>query len=148
MKNPKVLILAVIDASEQQTVNGLTRMQKLVILTQREIEGIDSQAYSFDPHEYGPFSKGLYRDLQALITNGYVEKTLMDTPGSTERHEYALTADGQELFDRYCRVLERPASRDEIRDIVSEYEGMPLLQLIKRVTHRYPETGVNCTIVD
>lgn len=48
--NPKLLILAILAANDGEEIEGITRMQKLVFLAQKETD-LDG-GYNFEPHDY------------------------------------------------------------------------------------------------
>ena len=69
--DPEDIILLLLEANEtllgKHAVGGVTRLEKLLFLLQREtnIEKMDS-FYEFTAHNYGPFSKEVYEALDFL----------------------------------------------------------------------------------
>lgn len=112
-------------------------------MAQRQKDSIPSDAYNFEPHKYGPFSKELYGDIDELVENGFIEKTSETTSGGNEKEVFTITDEGKKMLDWLRYKYDEGVSSEEIQDIVANYNKMPLLQLIKRVYSEYPEMAVN-----
>lgn len=143
MENPKLLPLAILDACEDEAVEGITRMQKLVFLAQREVDDVEENMYEFEPYDYGPFSEDLYGDLDALVENDFVSSYEEKTPGGNDKQVYEITEKGESLLEMYQEALNAQIPVNRIYEIKNEYNRMPLLQMIKRVYDKYPEMAVN-----
>lgn len=144
MDNPKLLPLAILYANDQRPVEGVTKMQKLVFMAQRELEELGVTPYKFNPHDYGPFSKGLYDDLDELVKNGYVKQTDEKTAGGNDRQCYKLTDKGERYIEKTLLLGGNAELRsDELEQLKQEYNEMPLLQLLKRVYRQYPDMATN-----
>ncbi len=141
MVNPKLLPLAVLYADGQQ-VEGITRMQKLVFLAERELRDLDEEEfYDFEPYDYGPFSKELYADIESLAEEGYVEEEEVETPGGKTKQVYDISNKGKALFNHLQD--ETNLAMDNIEELKDQHNDKPLLQLIKHVYLEYPEMAVN-----
>ena len=83
------------------------RVQKFLFLIDREIpELIDGPYFDFEPYDYGPFDAQVYRELDALVTQGDVD---VDT---TKRYRrYSLTKAGCAKGAKTLDDCPEPASR-------------------------------------
>lgn len=143
MANPKLLPLAVLRADGQQQVEGITRMQKLVFLAERELIDLgENEFYDFEPYDYGPFSKELYADLESLVEDGYVDEQEVRTPGGKTKQVYNLTEKGNALFN-HLREDDGNLPIGSVENLKKEHNGTPLLQLIKHVYMKYPDMAIN-----
>ncbi|MFB6177024.1 MAG: PadR family transcriptional regulator, partial [Halobaculum sp.] len=70
--NSKLLPLGLLAAADEETIEGITRFQKLVFLAQRE-QSVES-LYDFEAADYGPFSKELYDDLDKLVAKDFLSR--------------------------------------------------------------------------
>ena len=65
------IILLLLDANQRilrnDTINGITRMEKLLFLLEREsnFQGV-ARFFPFEPHHFGPFSKEVYEAIDFL----------------------------------------------------------------------------------
>jgi uncharacterized protein YwgA len=141
MRNPKLLPLALLDSCESEAVEGITRLQKLVFLAQQEIDGLETEPYTFEAYDYGPFSTELYDDLDELVAGGYVDREVVRTSDGNEKEIYEVGEEGR----RFLRELQATEDgsdglpMESLRTLKDEYNEMPLLQLLKIVYDKYPE---------
>jgi uncharacterized phage-associated protein len=145
-------------------VQGITRLQKLLFLAEREAgvtvgEGTD---FNFTAYKFGPVSKDLYDDLEKLENLGLIETHGIAEPSTAERDEYGLSFEGlmgeeeqesAEVFEerRYAITeqglnwLKARASamgdevRKGIRRVKGKYGSISLSDLLYYVYTRYPE---------
>lgn len=125
--------------SKNTPVNGRTRMQKLVFLIERKL---NSNEYHFIPYDYGPFSKELYKDIDDLISEKYIEETHEIFEGNIS-FKYRLTPDGKKLIRK---LLQSPAIKKKlyiIEKVKSNYCYLNLHELIEKVYTEYPEYAQN-----
>ncbi len=87
-----------------------------------------SAFYDFLPYKYGPFSFCLYREMDALIRNGYVEGG----------DSWATTA----LADELVQTLPKTVQRDGQR-VVERFAKTPVNRLVDYVSSTYPRFTVN-----
>lgn len=154
-----LLLSALSGCGTKQRVAGITRLEKMMFLLQKEtgFSGKLQNKFNFEPWKFGPFSKEIYADLDLLASLGLVdaeERTLPSYVEHTEREEYSrLIEDDEEivektfaLTDRGCKVSEKlrafVSDKDwqEIEGLTKRFEKVPLTRLIQYVYHRYPET--------
>jgi len=140
MRSPKLLPLALLALNEEEQIEGITRFQKLVFMAQKETPSLQTESYEFDSYDYGPFSKELYDDIDRLVRNGYIDRSVEETGNGNEKHIYSITEKGRNYIRQ---ILESETGRDdlaveELRQLKEEYNEMPILQLIRLIYNRYP----------
>jgi uncharacterized protein len=156
-----LLLLAMSDKSKQR-VASITRIEKLMFLLQKEtvFSGALHEKFAFKPWKFGPFSQGIYEDLDLLISArlvdveerelaNYVEYTeqneLSDNPLGSEPGEpvvervFSLTDRGKKVAEK-LRSLISEKDWQEIAGLKRRFESVPLTRLIQYVYHKYPET--------
>lgn len=138
--NSKLLPLGLLAAADGETIEGITRFQKLVFLAQKEREGRD--AYSFRPRDYGPFSKELYADLDKLVVNGFVDCEEVTTDFGNTKKVYQLTDKGRRAVEN-SETAEFPVGVDKLESVSDEYGGTDLWNLLEYVYESYPRTTRN-----
>lgn len=141
---------------DQGRVEGITRLEKLLFLLERETEAENwlKEDADFSPDNFGPFSAKAYQEIEMLVTAGLVEDsaTLSESPEDTWETEHiigertpepyatrnlALTDKGQ----RYYRALlsELPSEAESaIAELKRRFGSIPLRRLIRYVYERYP----------
>jgi len=141
--NRKTLTLALMDAGDEP-VSGRTRLQKMVFMTQQEFGGdvsdlLGSNSYDFIPYDYGPFSKGLYADLDDLVDAGLIEEIEKQYDKGV-LYKYQLTKAGREHLEE--QVNQQTSVRELIqvaRTYKQRYNSMSLDDVIDEVYSEYPE---------
>lgn len=127
-------------------VNGKTRIQKLAFLATEQLKEDGIHPYDFVPYDYGPYAKALFSDLETLEEHGLVEERKRRTYGGNTRTDYRLTPDGKNIYEK--NLPEEPESDGERRlqtinevagNVISEYNEMPLSNLIEFVYEEHPE---------
>lgn len=142
----------------QGQLEGVTRLEKLIFLLERETPARDwiTEPAEFRSYRFGPFSSKVYEAADKLTaadllrdsakTSGDVEdrwesvSALMDEgdldPYTTR--DFALTERGE----RYYRVLlsELPPNAEGVlTDFKQRFARLPLRQLVRYVYERYPQ---------
>ena len=145
MRSPKLLPLALLALNEEGQIEGITRFQKLVFMSQEEIPELGTRKYAFDAYDYGPFSKELYDDIDRLVKNGYIDRSVEQTGNENEKHIYSITEKGREYIRQ---ILESESGSDDLeverlRQLKQEYNNMPILQFIRLVYNRHPGYAEN-----
>ena len=153
MNAKRVLPLALLYAADSYRIRGRTRFQKLAFLAEQRLEDEGISAYDFIPYDYGPFTDDLYIELEFLRDKGLVEESRTRTYGGDERYDYKLTREGRQTFEQ--NIPEEPSSPAENRfetltevanDVVSEYNSIPISNLLKYVYEEYPEYAENSVL--
>lgn len=136
------LILLLLNGDHRYPINGITRFEKLVFLTQKKVldksENVQIK-FDFGPDRFGPLSMEIYDELDFLKSVGMVKEG--------ERKKYEIT-------DKGVRFLEKKTSQrvsadmiKSILDIKEEYGKKELNDLLKYVYTKYPDFTVNSEIL-
>ncbi|MFW6170518.1 MAG: hypothetical protein ACODAD_08510, partial [Planctomycetota bacterium] len=155
------VILLLMEANERllrkPTLNGITRLEKLVFLLEKEssFEGVGS-FFPFEPNKFGPFSKEVYEAVEFLEGCELVEvreKTYVspyaasdedkllseisddDSGGLTTETRFALTENGRKVARKMREAVARKKQSDveEVDRIIRKYGTRPLNHLIRYV---------------
>jgi hypothetical protein len=145
-------------------VNGITRLEKLLYLVERETDApskVAGEKLGFVAYDYGPFSKDVYEAVEILEQAHLVEedrlfdgKTIdsmedVDITGAVEGDEYVerrfvLTLNGQRVAGLLSR--HHPDVVANLTAIKDRYAERPLSSLIRYVYKTYPDSAVNSKI--
>jgi uncharacterized protein (DUF488 family) len=132
MLNRQRLILALLEhagGSIQHTI-----LVKLAFLLREETPvGEDRTFYGFVPYRHGPFSFALYRELESLKRDGYVEWGEKSFSVNTRTKKLR-----QEQIERL-----NSAQADAVDSVVRKYERRRRLALLRDVYRRYPWYAIN-----
>lgn len=153
-----LLMSALSACGTKQRVAGITRLEKMMFLLQKEtaFSGKLQNKFNFEPWKFGPFSREIYEDLDLLVCLGLVEAEVQELPGYAEYTEEDRLIESEvdepvvqkvfTLTDRGCRVAEKLkaaiSDKDwaEIGQLKKRFERVPLTRLIQYVYQKYPET--------
>jgi uncharacterized phage-associated protein len=155
-----LLLSALSGPSAKKPVAGVTRLEKMMFLLQKEtaFSGKDRiHDFNFEPWKFGPFSREIYEDLDLLASLGLVEAEVQELPSYAEYTEGGKLIESEDyepvvqkvfsLTDRGRKVAERLkagyfSERDwrEMEKLRARFESVPLTRLIQYVYHKYPET--------
>lgn len=139
--NKKLLPLALLKADDKSAVEGITRFQKLVFLAQRE--ELNEDLYPFVAGSYGPFSKSLYDDLDQLVENGFIARSVEDNSHNKgSKQVYKLLEKGERAL-RNAEAHQEAFSPDRFEDFVEHYNSIGLWSLLDYVYEHYPEMAEN-----
>lgn len=143
----QLLPLALLHASNEQDIDGRTRMQKLVFLIQKEFDDTDGLpgTYTYIPYDYGPFAKKLYDDLDYLKDRGLIKEQKETIEDGKVKYHYTLTPKGRDQLDQWSddqvsAVLQRA------EDIKDRFNSTPLPTLLDYVYTEYPEYAENSVL--
>lgn len=124
-------------------IQGQTRLQKYMFVLQ-ERTGVDR--YEFEAHDYGPFSRKLYADVDEWAATGFIEREEeLDSDGITMHYFYSGTEDSRALVDR-AESDRAQEILEEVAEIRSLYDEMTLIEVINRVFTKYPRMARNAVI--
>jgi len=161
------VVLLLMEANERLlrkgTLNGITRLEKLLFLLEHEssFEGI-GEFFVFEPHNFGPFSKEVYEAVEFLYGAELIdisEKTyalpyavsgemrlldeISDEESGNQATEmvFALTDNGRTVAQKIREAVGRkkPSDVEEVDRIIRMYGTRPLNHLIRYVYRQYPE---------
>lgn len=125
--------------SNNTPVNGRTRMQKLVFLIEKKL---DINEYNFIPYDYGPFSKELYKDIDELINDDYIEE-IHEQFEDNIVFTYRLTLKGKKLIKKLLQSPNNIKKINIINIVKSNYCYLTLDELIGKVYAEYPKYAEN-----
>lgn len=147
--------------------NGITRLEKLLFLVEKETavpQEIQSP-FSFEAYHYGPYSREVYDSVDLLRSLRLLDERRVDVATGLDVSEEAsaldafdtdsadayverqlfLTPDGKDI----ARVLSTrlsPASKKALAVLKDRYGTMPLRQLLRYVYGKYPEYATRSRI--
>jgi uncharacterized protein YwgA len=113
------------------------RLQKGMFLLAQEGGIPAEEAYGFEPYNYGPMSRELYRDLDALEAAGLVER--VDVPGQSW-HRYRASERGRASAQRLINEAgpNAQASARRLYEIKRDIVAKNFSVLLNDVYERYP----------
>ncbi|MDS0297036.1 type II toxin-antitoxin system antitoxin SocA domain-containing protein [Halogeometricum luteum] len=134
-------------SEDREAVQGRTRFQKMVFLLQQQLETDSSiSTYDFEAYDYGPFSKGLYDDLDDLIDRGLVEETREEFDEDKALYEYELTEKGRDLAKRFEDLKETNQVLNLSEELKDEFNQKNLSEVLDFVYSEYPEYTENSVL--
>lgn len=134
------------------TVQGSTRLVKLVFLLDKKAGTSNQFPYEFRPHHFGPFDPEVLEDATALKRLGLIEfsiKTYEPEIGGDEededdpemdlkvRRDYHMTESGQALGDSILESL--PSDLQKGISELGPFNQVQLRDLVEYVYQEYPE---------
>lgn len=135
------IVLAALAAGGPDARFDPVRVQKLFFLIDREIpELIDGPHFDFEPYDYGPFDAQVYKELDALVTQGDVD---VDTAKRYRR--YALTKAGYAEGAKTLHDCSAPAAR-YLGDVARWIRSVSFRQLLSAIYRQYPEMAANSIV--
>lgn len=147
MKHRHDLPLSLLAAIEEDSIEGRTRLQKLLFLIQKRIEQKKnaqlSQSYDFIAYDYGPFAKEIYDDIDTLVRRGLVDEDPKELDDGVIKYDYKLTKKGKQLVESRRLVDDSP---QEVDAVVSEFADKELSDIIDYVYSQYPNYAENSVI--
>ena len=161
-----LLMLAAPTTVETATkrVNGITRLEKLLYLTEKETDTakyVTGEKLGFVAYDYGPFSKDVYEAVEILEQAGLLGeerrfdgRTIdsiedVEVTGAVEGDEYVerqfvLTAEGELVANLLSK--HHPEVVQNLSGIKDQYAARALSALIRYVYRSYPNSAVNSKI--
>ena len=138
-------------------IEGITRLEKLVFLLERETDFYQllTETPDFTAHNFGPFSSKIYDAVDVLAAAGLVEDSARissSTADSWEAKElignasgdpyatrdFSLTEKGHRYYAALIDELPKP-TESMLSEFKQRFGGLPLRRLIRYVYQRYPE---------
>lgn len=145
-------------------VNGITRLEKLLFLVEKETEipaTISKDKLQFKAYDYGPFSKDVYQAVELLEEADLVKEVRVvdgKTIDSMEDADVTGAVEGDEYVERQFLLTDKgvavakllsshnPQVLPALSTIKDRYAARPLSSLIRHVYNEYPESAVNSKI--
>lgn len=141
---------------EQGHLDGVTRLEKLIFLLERETPAREwlTDLADFRSHRFGPFSSRIYQAVNKLVAAGLVEDSAQKSSSEAESWEasnligdgsrpytnrsFTLTPVGREYYAALLRDLPTDAE-PTLERFKNKFGALPLRQLVRYVYQRYPE---------
>jgi uncharacterized protein len=142
---PKDWTLLVIAAAKRPL--SPVQLQKSLFLLSENLKpqpSVRFEFHTFEPYNYGPFSRAVYDDAAVLQHHRLVR---ILTPPLTRYDSYSITPRG---VDRALEIQKRlpKAVADYVHDLVEWTTSLSFNQLVAAVYKNYPEMKVNSVFRD
>lgn len=122
------------------------QVQKLFFLLDENVaKDLGGRLFEFEPHNYGPFDKAVYSELEVLARRGLVH--IHATGSSAGNRVYMLTPDGQRIGEQEMTKLPERA-KDYIRRAAKWVLSLPFSKLVGSIYKAYPHMRANSIFVD
>lgn len=136
------LILLLLHGDNRYPIVGITRFEKLVFLTQKEVldkSNIVTVKFDFGPDRFGPLSMEIYDELGFLKSVGMIEEGV--------GKKYEITDKGIRFLEK--KTFERVSEdmRKRISNIKETHGKEELNDLLKYVYTTYPDFTVKSEIL-
>ena len=116
------------------------QMQKVLFLVGEQAKDqVGDGFYRFIPHNYGPFSVDVCRDIEALGKEGETARIPSHSPSWSS---YGITDSGLEKGEEYVRSL-APDVADYLKEVVDWVVKQDFPDLLRAIYAAYPGTAVN-----
>lgn len=125
-------------------VEGATRFQKLVFLSQKEANL--SEKYEYEEDMFGPYSRELESDIDVFIEKGLINKYEVYNEVGNPKHIFSLTNSGIRVAKRLLNEDQYDAVFKEINKIKSKYNNEKIGDLLRYVYGKYPEYTTESTL--
>lgn len=115
----------------QFDMDRIRLMKGMFLLTEEAPAGMP-RLYDFKPYDWGPFSTGVYRDLDELKAQG-----LVATRGQQPYETYRVTQLGEGKATRLVESLAQPV-RQKMGEVKELTTSLSFLELLEHVYDRHP----------
>jgi uncharacterized protein YwgA len=139
MAQNKLLPLALLYVDGQREIDGATKFQKLVFLSQEETDV--GSPFEYQADKYGPFSPELHATLDDLEDRGLIKKEIRSNRSGNEKYVYHLTSAGSTVIKK---LMDRDDAEgledvlDDAQEIKKKHANKPLDRILKYVYTKYP----------
>ncbi|WP_255170069.1 type II toxin-antitoxin system antitoxin SocA domain-containing protein [Natrononativus amylolyticus] len=134
----------------------MTKVQKLLFLIEQEsrfFENYEQEvSFNFAPYKMGPFSENVYEELQFLMQLDAIEAEDISNPTGMDalkadltNKKFEITPKGEKIASQLVEILE-PEHRNELEDMIQEYNKMTLQDLLRYVYQEYPDFATESKI--
>lgn len=128
------LVLATMAAGGEGARFEPVQIQKILFLIDEKLSKIiGGPHFNFQPYDYGPFDRDVYRVLDGLSDKGEVS-----TAPVRWYRDYGLTSQGYEKGRKNLALLGEPAKK-EIDEVVKWAYGMSFDELVSTIYQQYPK---------
>lgn len=140
MAQSKLLPLALLYVDNQRGIDGATKFQKLVFLSQEETDV--GSAFDYKSDKYGPFSPELHATLDDLEDRGLIKKEVRTNRSGNKKYVYHLTSTGRTVIKKLMKRDDAEGLEDildDAQEIKKKHAGKPLDRILKYVYTKYPD---------
>lgn len=115
------------------------QVQKALFLVMERAGRHIGDIYEFEPHNYGPFSVDIYRDIDSLMDKGWVTSV----PNQFHTwNSYGVTEDGRKEAEKARDELE-PKVAKFLGDVVTWVVKQDFPDLLRAIYDEYPAYAAN-----
>ena len=136
------LILLLLNGDNKHPIEGITKFEKLVFVTQKEVldksENVKIK-FDFGPDRFGPLSMEIYDELDFLKSVGMVKEG--------DRKKYEITDKGVRFLEKKTFERVNEDMRKRISNIKEIHGKEKLNDLLKYVYTTYPDFTINSEIL-
>ena len=130
-------------ANEGESVEGRTRLQKMIFLLLEQAPFFKHR-YDFVAHNYGPYSPELQSDIDDLIREGFLVVNYKTVEEGKIKYEYTITSIGASfitkiLANRVNRKFKFSKILELAKEIKSDVNTKNLSSLLAEIYQRYPD---------
>jgi hypothetical protein len=153
-----VLLLGAPGTDRKGYLEGVTRLEKLIFLLERETPARDwlTEKADFRSYRFGPFSSKVYAAADTLAAAKIIKDSASTAPSSEDRWEsvnalvdaqdvdpyttrtFELTERGDKYYAALLKELP-PSAEQTLGQFKRKFARMPLRQLVRYVYERYPQ---------
>lgn len=151
----------------QNRIDGITRLEKLVFLLERELPTIEtfmSESAEFEAYNFGPFSSKIYQAIETLAAAQIVDESTefsgsdddtwetesvigLDEPYAYSERRFELTDRGRRYFAALKKELP-DGLVEQVGAFKERFGALPLRQLVRYVYERYEDYAERSLIRD
>ncbi len=136
--NHNLIPLKLISLAADKTLRGKVRLQKLVFLTQEQLE--HRTMFQFGPAPLGPLSDDLNESINQLVSIGFIEEIVESTPSGNDVYCYHITKEGTLYLEAEKNAGNISSNvESEIESVYNKYGEMRYVELLDYVHDEYPE---------
>lgn len=122
------------------------QVQKLFFLLDENLSNVSGGSqFAFEPYDYGPFDKAVYRELEALRSKGLVN--IEQVGASAGQRRYSLTPGGQQAGEQVLSQLPEFA-RQYMTNLSTWVRSLSFSRLVGSIYKAYPHMRENSIFQD
>ena len=141
MNKKEIVLVALVPANGD--IHTPVQVQKLLFLIDRNVtDTINGEHFNFSPYSYGPFDIEVYKTLEQLGYDDFVEINREET-----WETYRLTVKGQERGNQLFEPLDETV-RNYVIALSEFVHKLTFNQLVSAIYKAYPEMRVNSVFRD
>lgn len=132
-------MLAVMSSADMRPFSPVQVQKLFFILDRKLFEDPVKRYFGFQPYDYGPFDKAVYKELEALAQKHLVE--IIVSQGASPR-TYRLTFQGQKQGAEGLSGFPE-ATQQYIQEVVCFVRSLSFAQLVSSIYQAYPAMKQN-----